>query len=155
MRDHYLTQEAYKHSLDKSKDIQHEVSIWRDAFLAIQQQRNMLDSAFQQGLIKQDDKSGVLHYWETQVRKLQGKYSDTITIDQSIFNKISLTGVDLVAIQPGVPYPVTIPNFPLLIASENLDYANHGKMFFNKVDNSKEYLNEKLINRNPKPTTER
>lgn len=123
VRDYYLTQEAYKRTLDKNEDIDRMMEIWTDAFLAQNQKKKVITLALQQGIIHEKDKTGMLHYWEKYLKDLQRKYSNQIQVNYNIFKTISLTNIDFYVIRPGVPYPITVPGFPTLIASRNLDYV--------------------------------
>lgn len=129
VRDHFLTQEAYKKSLDDSEDIRKTVEMWRDAYLAISQQKSVVRSAVAQGIIKEDDKPGMRKYWESYLLDLQKKYGSSIQVNNGALDKISLTNVDFVAIRPGVPYPIAVPAFPTLVLSDNLDYAKQKERF--------------------------
>jgi len=122
MRDHFLNNEAYNLSLDTLKDINETVGIWRDSYLAIDQQKNILNSALEKGVIRNEDNIGKLKYWESYLTSLQDRYSSLIELDYEAFNKIKLTTIDFIAFKPGVPFPSIVPGFPILIASENLDY---------------------------------
>jgi len=122
VQDHFLNKEAYKLSLDTLKDINETVGNWRDSFLAIDHQKNILNSALEKGVIRNEDNIGKLNYWESYLTSLQKKYSDSIEIDYKEFNKIKLTNIDFIAVKPGVPFPSLVPGFPILIASENLEY---------------------------------
>lgn len=122
MRDHYLTQEAYKKSLDDAEEINQTVAMWKDAFLADYQKTRFIQSAIQQGIIDENEKSAVLKYWESYVRDLQSKYSHSVSINYDELEKVKLSNIDFIAIRPGVPYPMAVPGFPTLIASDNLDY---------------------------------
>ena len=129
MRDHYLTREAYRRSLDDVPEINRTARMWQDAYLAIQQEKNILDAAIKQGLIDENDPTSKRNYWESYVRNIQKKYGESVSINNSALDKISLTTIDLVALQPGLPYPVVMPNFPTFIASDNLDYIKQEKVF--------------------------
>ena len=129
IRDHYLTQEAYKKSLEDFEDISKTVQMWKDSYLAMNQKNNVISAALEQGIINENDKPGMLKYWESYILNLQEKYSHSIKINYNEFGKISLTNIDFLAIRSGVPYPIAVPGFPTLIASENLDYAKQGKSF--------------------------
>ncbi|MGE5847444.1 MAG: hypothetical protein ACM34O_12015 [Ignavibacteria bacterium] len=122
VRDHFLNKEAYKLSLDTLKDINKTVGIWRDSYLAIDQQKNILNSALEKGIIHNEDNIGKQNYWESYLTSLQKRYTDSIEIDNEQFKKIKLTNIDFVAVKPGVPFPSVVPGFPILISSENLDY---------------------------------
>jgi len=122
VRDHFLNKEAYNLSLDTLKDINETVGIWRDSYLAIDQQKNILNSALEKGIIHNEDNIGKLNYWESYLTSLQKKYSDSIEVDYKEFNKIKLTSIDFIGFKPGAPFPSIVPGFPILISSENLDY---------------------------------
>jgi hypothetical protein len=123
IRDHFLTQEAYKRSLDDSEDIKKNVEMWKDSFLAVSQQKSIIRSAVEQGLIDENDQPAVTKYWKTYLSGLQKKYGGSIEINSEALDTISTTNVDFVAIRPGVPYPLAAPAFPVFALSSNLDYA--------------------------------
>jgi hypothetical protein len=123
VRDHYLDKEAYKLSLDTLKDINKTVGIWRDSFLAVDQEKNIINAALKKGLINNEDDTGKLTYWESYLTNLQKKYSDSIEINYKEFNKIKLTKIDFIAYKPGAPFPTILPGFPIFISSKNLEYA--------------------------------
>jgi hypothetical protein len=54
---------------------------------------------------------------------LQKKYSKSIWINQKLLKSLKLTKIDMIAMKPGFPYPLEVPQFPLLKASNNLEYA--------------------------------
>jgi len=123
MMDHYLTQEAYKRSLDRVEVINKTVEMWKDAYLAIGQQKSIINSALAQGIINENDQPGIRKYWKSYLLELQKKYSNSIRVNYEALDKLSLTNIDYVAIRPGVPYPIAVPTFPTLVLSANLDYA--------------------------------
>jgi hypothetical protein len=122
IRDHYLTAEAYRRSLDDSEDIKRTLDMWSDAFVAYDQKKKVVNTALEQGLVKKGDELGIHDYWEKYIQDLQQKYSDSIRLNYNEFDQIKLTKVDFYAIRPGVPYPVGFPSFPLLSASATIDY---------------------------------
>jgi hypothetical protein len=121
MRDHYVTQEAYRRSLDESEDVYRTVEMWRDAFLAVDQEKAIIKSALEKGLIHENDAPGIRKYWISSLRALQKKYGGMVQINHDEFDEISLTNIDLFAWRPGVPYPVVVPQFPVFISSGKLD----------------------------------
>jgi hypothetical protein len=123
MRDHYVTQEAYKRSLDRSGDIMREIEMWKDSFLATDQEKSIVSAAVRQGVIQENDQLGKLKYWESYLHGLQRKYGGSVRINRDEFSKIRLANIDLVAIRPGAPYPMPVPQFPTFVASGNLDYT--------------------------------
>lgn len=125
VRDHYLTQEAYAKSLDKSEDIIKVVDMWKDSFLANYYMNDVIKSALEKGIINKEDNLGMLKYKESYIKNLQSKYGSSIWINYDEYKKIKLTNIDFIAVRPGVPFPLATPNFPILIRSNNLDYAKH------------------------------
>ena len=121
VRDHYVTQEAYRRSLDESEDVYRIVEMWKDAILAADQEKIIINSALEKGIIHENDRPGIRKYWISSVRALQQKYSGMVQINYDLLDKISLTNVDLFAWRLGVPYPVVVPEFPIFISSGNLD----------------------------------
>ena len=101
--------------------------MWNDSYLAAELKKDVINSALEKGIINVNDNSGMLRYWESYLTGLQDKYSDSIWINFNELNKTSLTNIDFFAMRPGVPYPVPVPSFPMLISSENLDYVKQGK----------------------------
>jgi hypothetical protein len=98
--------------------------MWEDSFLAIGQERSILKSAAARGIIDEHDNASKLKYLESYLRDLQKKNGSSIWINHEELGRISLTNVDLFAWRPGLPHPVAVPTFPILINSENLGYAS-------------------------------
>jgi hypothetical protein len=126
IRDFYLTQEAYKRALDKSEEIDQTMAMWQDAYLAVKQKEGIIDSAIAKGILTGNDNLATLKYWQSYLGALQGRYGDDIQINHALFDSISLTEVDFAAVRPGVPYPIAVPGFPLLISSADLSYVREG-----------------------------
>ena len=129
MRDRFLTQEAYAKSLDDSPEIGRTMDMWKDAYLAIRQQRRVMAAARERGIVIEHDQPGMLRYWESYLAELQRKYGASVRINREALEKISVTNVDFVALRPGVPYPIAVPGFPILILSDNLEYARQRSWF--------------------------
>jgi hypothetical protein len=125
IKDHCLTREAYKKSLDKGEDITRTVEMWKDSFLANNHQKNVVETALKEGKIIKDDGPGILKYWESYVGDLKKKYNNSISMNFTAFKNISLTKIDMIAVKPGMPYPIIVPNFPTFISSETIDYITH------------------------------
>ncbi len=123
MRDHYLTQAAYKRSLDKHENVKNTVGMWRDSFLATEKAKSIVDTGVAQGIVKRNDERGLSEFWNSQVIILQQKYGKSIWINHPLLDRLALTRIDMIALKPGFPYPLEVPQFPTLIVSENLDYA--------------------------------
>lgn len=124
VRDYYLTQEAYKKKLDKSQEVKRGTAMWEDAFLATNQLKKGVDSITAARGVNNDATSNINVRTEY-LQSLQQKYSTVIKVDYDLFNSLTLTKIDLVAMRPGVPYPIPVPSFPAFIPSSNLDYAKN------------------------------
>ncbi len=124
MKDRILTQEAYKQSLEKTEDIKRTVAMWKDAYLANDQQKNVVNKALKEEKINKGDELGILAYWESYLNNLQTKYKHSISINESVYKSISLTKIDMYAIKFGMPYPSVAPDFPTFSASNNYFFQN-------------------------------
>jgi hypothetical protein len=49
------------------------------------------------------------------VDSLQQKYGSKISISETALDNIKLSDMSIVAVQPGMPYPVAVPGFPMLV----------------------------------------
>ena len=122
MEDHCLTREAYKKSIDKEEDIARTIDVWKDSYLAHEQQKNVVDAALKEGKITKNDELGIHNYWESFVNDLQKKYRDSITVNMDVLQNISITNIDMIVTKPGMPYPLVVPDFPLFISSKMINY---------------------------------
>ncbi|MCX6120922.1 MAG: hypothetical protein NTX44_04840 [Ignavibacteriales bacterium] len=122
MKDHCLTREAYKKSLDKEEDVARTVEMWKDAFVANDQQKNVIEAAIKKGRIMENDALEILKYWESYVSDLQKKYKSSVNVNVAAFQNIPLTKIDMVALKPGMPYPNIVPNFPTFVYSKTFDF---------------------------------
>jgi hypothetical protein len=115
VRDRYLTQVAYRRGYDTHPAVVRIVDMWRDAELALYQKRNHL---------RQNPGEGdALLTMTAYLDSLQQRYSDAIRINAGVLNAISLTRVSAFATQPGVPFPVVVPSFPVLTNAHSLHYG--------------------------------
>ena len=64
-----------------------------------------------------------LTYINPKIDSLQEAYSNDIEINMDAFEKIKLTGTDMMVIQRGVPYPILVPSFPIVTSDNRLDYG--------------------------------
>ncbi len=123
MRDHFLTLAAYRKQMDTLGVVRRTEKMWKDSFLSSYEVRSIMDAALKKGLIKDDDNLGKMKFWQAYLDSLQSIYSDSIRINSDEFKKIALTHIDMVAWRPQDPYPLVVPNFPTLISSGELGYA--------------------------------
>ena len=128
-RDHFLTMEAYKKNLDKDVNIIQDQQMWSDSYKSIIRRNQLLNRS---DFDSTPDKSYLKIINESLnpfVNSLQEKYSDSVLINFEEFDKLRLTSIDMFAISENVPYPVIVPDFPLLTTDHNIDY---GKSLENK-----------------------
>jgi len=123
MRDHYLTRAAYKRSLDKNENVKKTIEMWKDSFVATNKAKSIVDTGVAHGSVKRNDERGLSEFWNSQVITLQQKYGKSIWINHTLLNRLTVTRIDMIALQPGFPYPLEVPQFPTWIVSENLNYA--------------------------------
>jgi hypothetical protein len=117
MKDHCLTREAYKLHLDTLEDIKRTVGMWKDSFMANNEQNKVVDAALKEGKVVKGDELGILKFWESYVSNLQNKYKDSVKVNIPAFESISLTKIKMVALKPGMPYQLLVPDFPKYIFS--------------------------------------
>jgi hypothetical protein len=65
----------------------------------------------------------VTRYLDPYVDSLRHKYAATVEVNVDEFNDIKLTGIDMIALQSNVPFPVVVPPFPLLTTHKWLDFG--------------------------------
>jgi vacuolar-type H+-ATPase catalytic subunit A/Vma1 len=120
IRDEYLTQEAYKMGYDHIPEVKRNTEIWRDYLLANYQKNRFLAIKGIQN-IKYTD--AISQYLNPYIDRLQKKYNNIIKINTDIFEKINLTQVDMSVSPKNLPFPVIVPDFPLLTTDKTLDYG--------------------------------
>ena len=91
--------------------------------MATNKAKSIIDTGVDQGIVRRSDERGLSEFWDSQVTALQKKYSSSIWINLALLDRLALTKIDMIALRPGFPYPLEIPQFPALTVSENLDYA--------------------------------
>jgi len=90
MKDHCLTREAYKKSLDKEENVTRTIETWKDAFVANDQQKECGRGRNKKGSIVENDEPGILKYWESYVNDLHKKYKSLVKVNVAAFNNIPL-----------------------------------------------------------------
>ena len=123
IQDIFITQEAYKQKLDESKLIQRKVSMWEDAYLALEHRTNYLKKK-QNG---KDEIKPTRNYHtliEGYIEKLLEKYKDQIAVNTKLFKNLELTHTDYITRQYYVPYNQVVPSFPLLTRNDQLHYGS-------------------------------
>jgi hypothetical protein len=120
VRDRYLSNEAYKRGYDSYGMVTHNIEMWEDAMLSLWQEHAYLNSIGNPGGNQLDL---VTRYLGPYVDSLRHKYAATVEVNVDEFNDIKLTGIDMIALQSNVPFPVVVPPFPLLTTHKWLDFG--------------------------------
>ncbi len=123
VRDQYVNKEAYKAHLDRNPRVKQTEIMWHDAITGMAQRNTYLDS-----IGKKDAFIGnymnVLHEdLNPYVRSLQKKYSDMIEINADLLKNITLTRIDMFALQKSEAYPIVVPQFPVMTDEHLMDYG--------------------------------
>ncbi|MBN1893197.1 hypothetical protein JW906_01830, partial [bacterium] len=122
MRNHFITQRAYKRSLDKDREVRRQTEMWRDALISRYACDEFLKSLPDRPDFDKARMKGEHNYLNAHVDSLQQKYAQEIFVDFEAFEKIELTRVPVFAMQQQVPYPVAVPAFPQYTTDHLLDY---------------------------------
>ncbi len=127
VRDLEVTSEAYRKGYEKVNLVQRNEAMWRDNLLAIYQRSVVLremgvEGNFAKNYYKIIDKDLAPYNAE-----LRNKYKDRIEINTDEFEKIQLTRIDMFVTERNAPFPIVVPNFPLLTTHNMLDYGRKMK----------------------------
>ena len=125
IRDHYLTKEAYKKSLDKNYRVKRTCEMWKDSYNALNFRNEVLEAAIENGKIDSTNNHNKIQYLNGYIANLQKKHAAKIKIDTIEFEKINVTDVNMFVTQPNVPFPVVVPGFPQLTIEHRLDYTRN------------------------------
>jgi len=123
IRDFYITQEAYKRSIDASETVKRNVEVWQDSYVALFHREKYLKALAQSKDFDAKRMRGVYTYIDEYADSLQKKYSPVIEINYDELEKTELTKTDLFSIRQFAPYPLVVPAFPQLCIDEKLDYG--------------------------------
>lgn len=126
MRDQILNQEAYKKKIDELPVIREQTDMWGDALMAKYMKHARLESqavTMKSGKEYIEQGEYIVELLTAYADSLFKKYSPEIQINLPIFEAIKLTCVDMVVLNDHVPYPETVPSFPLITTKSRLDYG--------------------------------
>ena len=123
IRDHFITRDAYEDGYDQRDYVKNYTNMWRDEILATYNKYQYLKTSGYDGNFEKNYMQAINNYLNQYVDILQKKYNKEIFIDTEAFNEIELTGIDLVALESNVPYPIVVPNFPIVTTDAKLDYG--------------------------------
>jgi|SaaInlStandDraft_4_1057021.scaffolds.fasta_scaffold12242_1 hypothetical protein len=123
MTDFYLTQKAYDSHYENHPYVVGTENLWKDHINALYEKDKILKNHMKDSSQKINYVQLVEQYLNPVVDSLQNAYSDIIEIDMDLFEDISLSRIDMLALKDYLPYPVTTPSFPLLTNDHILDYG--------------------------------
>ena len=121
--DQYLNQDAYDQGLDQHAWVRRTESMWRDALTGMYLRNTYLDSIGKKDAFIANYLPVLRNDLNPYVKSLQEKYSDRIEIDADLLKQIKLTRIDMFVIQKWEPYPVIVPQFPVITDEHRLDYG--------------------------------
>ena len=97
--------------------------MWKDHLLALYKRNQYLKSLGKFDNFSKNYLSIIENDLNPFVMELQKKYDNMIEINTDIFENIELTKIDMFVFQNNVPFPVIVPQFPLLTTHNKLDYG--------------------------------
>jgi len=121
IRNYYITQDAYDKGYDKFEEVQDNEDMWRANLLAVYQKNKYLVDMRVDSL---DQYTIVRDYMPPLVDSLQQKYDKSIFINMTLFEKIKLSRIDMITVQPGQPFISVVPSFPLVTDDDRLNYGS-------------------------------
>jgi len=124
IRDKFITEDAYQKGYGDLNSVQTYTNMWQDNVTSQFYRDKYLHENNFDGNFSADYMKAINQHLNILTDSLQAKYSHQIYIDTDLFNDIQLTNIDLFAMQNNVPYPVVVPNFPILTNDNKLDYGN-------------------------------
>jgi phage major head subunit gpT-like protein len=122
VRDHYVTEEAYKKGYDQIPEVQRNVNMWRDTYGAMYQKNVFLDSVKETRNFYKQSHAILEDRLNPYIRQLQEKYYKRIELDFDLFESVSLASIDLFVKQPEQPFMYVVPAFPVLTSLHMIDY---------------------------------
>ncbi len=121
--DYYLTQKAYKSHYENHPYVKGIENMWKDHINALYEKDKILNNCMIDSTQKLNYIQLIEGYLNSVVDSLQNNYSDIIEIDMELFESISLSRIDMLALKDYLPFPITTPSFPLLTTDHILDYG--------------------------------
>ena len=125
IRDFYITDEAYKLGYDKVPNVVQSTQMWQDHYVSRQGRndhlRSVIDSSSDS--LKLSEMDMLEDYMDPYVDSLQEKYSDVISINTDLFEKLELSTIPMMVSNRNVPFPLAVPAFPRLTTDNKLDYG--------------------------------
>ena len=123
MRDQIVNREAYDQGIDRSPPVEAYKHMWQDALIAKYQSLAYLQTRTSEKLSASNIDHILEDYLNPYCDSLFSRYSQSIRINVPVFEDIKLTRIDMVAMNDNVPYPETVPPFPILTGKSRLNYG--------------------------------
>ncbi|RME00996.1 MAG: hypothetical protein D6814_02430, partial [Calditrichaeota bacterium] len=108
---------------DKVPEIQRNYQMWRDNLYALYFLNTYLRKIGKLSEYRQNPLMVIESDLNALIDSLQTKYSAKIEINTDRFDQIKLSRIDMMALQRNVPFPILVPNFPVLTTDHRLDYG--------------------------------
>jgi hypothetical protein len=121
--DKYLTEEAYQKGYDQAPLVQRNVAMWRDGMLAQYQKQAILQQKGQWDAYRKNPQPVIKEVLDPYLQTLRQKYGSDIRINTDAFAKVELSNLDMTTLQRCAPFPVMVPDFPVLTMHSLLDYG--------------------------------
>jgi hypothetical protein len=127
MRDHFINEEAYKRGYDRIPAVQNQKRMFQDAMVAVEHRQRILQSMGETRDLSKHMDAILKQRLNPYVDSLQTQYSRKIEINVEELEKLQLTRIDLFVKYKQAPYPVVVPDFPILTSDYSLDYGKKMK----------------------------
>ncbi|MBN1542317.1 hypothetical protein JW992_09245 [candidate division KSB1 bacterium] len=123
IRDKHIADAARKKGYEKSVAVVMNVNMWKDYLLGLYNRNQILSEKNKLDTFQDDYLTIIEQDLDPYVRRLRQKYADRIQINTDLFEQIQLSRIDMLAVQSSVPFPIMVPNFPLMTMHNKLDYG--------------------------------
>ena len=123
VRDHFVTEEAYRQGYDKVNVVQRNLNMWRDRFLSLYQTQQYFALVGEKRSFSQNQMAVIEKTLNPYIDQLQEKYHKKVELDFDAFESIELTTIDLFVKQPEMPYKYVVPMFPVVTNDHLLEYV--------------------------------
>ncbi|MBN2105401.1 hypothetical protein JW835_15285 [bacterium] len=121
--DQYLNEKAYEKGLDRHPWVKRTEMMWQDAIVGMFHRNAYLDSIGKRSAFIENYMPVIRDDLNPYVQSLQKKYNNKIKINANLLKQIRLTRIDMFAVQKWEPYPVMVPQFPVVTDEHRMDYG--------------------------------
>tara|TARA_B100000902_G_scaffold299029_1_gene286464 strand:- start:990 stop:2399 length:1410 start_codon:yes stop_codon:yes gene_type:complete len=125
IRDEHINNLAYDFGYDYNENVLKEVELFKDAALSnLHLQKYLLGKNISIDSFNNNYLDIIDEHLNDYIMQLFEKYSNDIYINFDLLDEIQLTHIDLFAYRKGIPYPLIVPNFPILTTKYDINYGN-------------------------------